>query len=214
MPAMGAKEIWALIVTLGILILWIIDPYLLKVGAAPIGVIGVLLYLLPVIGSMKIGDFLAKAIPWEIMIMVGAVIGVSAMVPATGTGPVIGQMMVPVLSMASSTFGLAISTLILNLIQWPLMIIVPTIPLVIKPLVESAAALGLSPAVPGLLYLMFFPQFFFWAFAPFTALAFKDGAANLKDWLIVSAYVFVVTVVIFLLAALVWVPVVAGMGLS
>lgn len=214
LPKMSAKEIWALFVTLGILLLWIIDPYVLKIGAAAIGVIGVMLYLLPVIGSMRVSDFIAKAIPWEIMIMVGAVIGVSAMVPATGVGPVIGQLMLPVLSMSTSTIGLAVSNLILNLIQWPLMIIVPTIPLVIKPLVEAAAALGLSPAVAGVFYLMFFPQFFFWAFAPFTALAFKDGAVNMKDWLIFSGFVFVITVVVFLLAALIWVPAVAAMGIS
>jgi solute carrier family 13 (sodium-dependent dicarboxylate transporter), member 2/3/5 len=214
MPKMGKVEIWALIVTLSILVLWIVDPYMIKIGAAPIGVIGVMLYLLPSIGSMKVSDFLAKAIPWEILIMVGAVIGISAMVPATGVAPVIGNMLVPILSMANSPFGLAITCLVLNLIQWPLMIIVPTIPLVIKPLVEAAAALGLSPSIAGVFYLVFFPQFFFWAFAPFTALAFKDGAANLKDWLIVSAFVFAVTVVVFLLAALIWVPVVARMGLS
>lgn len=207
LPPMSLQEAWTLAVTLLILVNWIFDP--LNLGSAAVGLLGVMLLLMPVVGSMNISQFMQKGIPWEIVILVGAVLGVAAIVPATGVGPVIGEMMLPVLSLAKSTVGLALATLILNLVQWPLMIIVPTIPLVTGPLVEAGAAVGMSPEAVAVFYLMFFPQFYFWAFAIFTALAFKDDVANLKDWLISSSAVFVITVVVLFLVAAVWVPLVS-----
>jgi anion transporter len=207
LPPMSLQEGWTLAITLLILINWIFDP--LNLGSAAVGLLGVMLLLMPMVGSMNISEFMQKGIPWEIVILVGAIIGVSAIVPATGVAPVIGKLMLPVLSLAKSSVGVALSALILNLIQWPLMIIVPTIPLVIGPLVEAGAAIGMSPEGVAVFYLMFFPQFYFWAFATFTALAFKDEAADLKDWLIASAAVFVITVVVLFLIAAVWVPIVS-----
>ncbi len=209
LPKMSVKEIWALVVTVTILLMWVFDAKLLNLGSAAIGVLGVMLYLLPGIGSMSFDEFIHKAIPWNILIMVGAIIGVAAIVPHTGVAPVIGNMLLPVLSLATTPVGLVLAALILNLIQWPLMIIVPTIPLVMGPLVEAGAAIGMTPEAVAVFYLMFFPQFFFWAFAPFTALAFKDGAAELKDWLIVSAVIFVFTVVTLFLTAILWLPIVS-----
>lgn len=209
LPSMSVKESWALAVTLGILLMWVFDSKLLNLGSAAIGVLGVMLYLLPVIGSMSFSEFFQKAIPWEIVVLVGAIMGVAAIVPHTGVGPVIGQMIMPLLSIAKSPFGVAVSALLFNLIQWPLLIQLPTLPLMIGPLVEAGHAVGLSTEAVAVVYLMFFPQFFFWSFAPFTALAFKDGAATLKDWLVASAVIFAITVVVMLLAAVTWIPLVS-----
>lgn len=214
LPKMSPKEVWALILTLSILIMWIIDPYLLKIGLAPIGVIGVLLYLIPIpeLSSMSFSDFMRRAIPWEIMFLVGAILGISAMVPATGIAPILGKMLLPVLSIAKSPFGVAISSLVINLIMWPLVIVFPTIPIVTGPLIQAGAAVGLSAGAVAVLFVLFFPQFFYWAFATTAAMAFKDDVATLKEWTIVSLAVFAFTVIVLLLVAVTWMPFISSLG--
>ncbi len=83
LPTVSKREAWAMVVTGLILAGWMLNP-VLKLGIAEVGMVGVLLYLVPGIGVISFSDFVRKAVPWETLLLVGALLGLSASLALTG----------------------------------------------------------------------------------------------------------------------------------
>jgi sodium-dependent dicarboxylate transporter 2/3/5 len=212
LPALSTKEAWTIAVTLLIVAGWMLDP-ILKLGITQVGMLGVLLYLLPGIGVTSFGEFVQKAIHWETMLLVGAILGLSAMLPATGVESLLSQSLAPLLSWASSPVLMVLAVALLALAVHPLALFLPTLPLVVPIIAGAARGAGLNPFVANLVYLTLWPMFYFWLFAPQTALVTKDGAVTMKDWVITSAAYFVIWVIVWMVSVLTWIPLMEAMGL-
>ncbi|OPX85289.1 MAG: L-tartrate/succinate antiporter [Pelotomaculum sp. PtaB.Bin104] len=79
-PVSG-QEIRTLILVLGAIILWIIDPYF-KIGTNEIGILIGLLFIMPYIGCLNMGDF--KALSWDTFIFAGGSYSIGTVLTSTG----------------------------------------------------------------------------------------------------------------------------------
>jgi di/tricarboxylate transporter len=192
LPSMDAKEIWVLIVTLGILVGWL-------VGLNPtlVAVIGVLLYVLPGIGVMSFSDLLAKGISWDTLLMVGAFLAITPMMEAVNLTETFKSVLGFPFTLATSPLLFVLAITLLSILAWGFMIIFPAIPIVVPILLLSQPVTGISPVLGAMMLVMFAPQFFFWITAPTFGLAMEDNRIGLKDWMLYTSVFFAIIVIVW-----------------
>lgn len=204
LPRMSTKEIWTLVVTIGIMIGW-----LAGLNTTYVALVGILLYVVPGIGAMSFSDLISKGLHWETLLMLGALLAIGPMLDAVGLTEVItGALSIP-FSFATNPFLFVISMALLSLLIYVAIIIVPAIPLVTPIIMTAGPLAGVSPILGGMMLLAFTPQFLFWCVAPMFGMAMKDEVGNVKDWTISGIAYFVITVVVWII----WVYVAPALGL-
>lgn len=205
MPRMDAKEIWALVVTLGMLAGWVAG-----LNPAMVALVGVLLFLIPGIGVMSFSNFISKAIPWELLILVGSLLAIAPILAAVGLTEVFtGFLSVP-FSFATNpiTFVLAMAMLMIFLLG--LNIWLPSLPLLVPILMTIGPAAGVSPVLGAMMLMVMFPQFIFWGIGPQYAMAMKDDVGNMRDWVVHGIAYYVIIVVVWCI----WVYLAPAIGLT
>ena len=111
---MKSVEKRSLIILGVIIVCWLTQP-LHHLETEVVGIVGVFIFILPVVGTTSFDVFIRKLIPWPLLIFVGAVIGLVTMAVSTGMDTYINQnVVVPVYSMADSPLLFVISTWILT----------------------------------------------------------------------------------------------------
>lgn len=201
------------LIILGLIILvWLTEP-LHHIATDVVGIVGVFIFLLPVVGTTNFEVFVKKLIPWPLLIFVGAVISLAAMAVSTGMAAYINQNVVaPVYSMADGSFMFVISTWILNTVTGAMMLFVPSIPLFAAPITEAAVAAGVNPVIGALIYLSCFPQMLFYCAIPFFPLAMAYGTIEARDWIKAGAVFFFAWPVAHIICMYTWYPLLELMG--
>lgn len=204
LPPMGKKEIWVLVVTIGIMAGW-----LAGLNTTIVALVGLCLYVLPGIGVMSFGDLMAKGIHWETMIMVGAMMAIGPILGAVGlTDTFVSAISMP-FSFATTPLLFISAMVILCLMVYCSMVLIPAIPLVIPMIVKVAPLAGVSPILGSMMLLAFSPTFFIWASGPQFAFAMKDNVGSLKEWTITGGAFFVISIVVWTI----WIFVAPALGL-
>jgi di/tricarboxylate transporter len=194
LPAMSIKEIWVMVVTLGIMV-----GFLAGLNTTMVAIVGVLLYVLPGIGAMSFSDFMAKGVHWETLIMVGSLLAISPMLSEVGLTDVVTQVLSIPFSFATNPFLFVMAMALLSIMIYAFILIMPTIPLVVPIIMNAAPLAGVSPILGGMMLLAFVPQFMFWCVAPMFGIAMKDEIGNVKDWVITGVAFFLISVVVWVI---------------
>ena len=204
LPKMSAKEIWVMVVTVGIM-----AGFLAGLNTTMVALVGVLLYVLPGIGVMSFSNFMAKGVHWETLIMVGSLLAISPMLSAVGlTDAVTGVLSIP-FSFATNPLLFVLAMALLCIMIYAFILIMPTIPLVVPIIMTAGPLAGVSPILGGMMLLSLVPQFMFWCVAPMFGMAVKDDIGNVKDWVITGLAYFLISVVVWII----WVYVAPAVGL-
>ncbi|HEX79486.1 MAG TPA: hypothetical protein G4O19_04950 [Dehalococcoidia bacterium] len=198
---------------LGVIILfWITEP-LHRIETDVIGIVGVFLFLIPVVGTTNFDVFVKKLVPWPLLVFVGAVISLAAMATSTGMATYINQSVVaPVYFTADSSFTFVISTWILNSLAGVVMFNVPSIPLFTAPITEAAVSAGVNPVVGALIYLSCFPQMLFYCAVPFFPIAMSYGTIETRDWIKAGFVFFLAWPAAHIICMFTWYPLLEMIG--
>ncbi|MCE5206731.1 MAG: anion permease [Chloroflexi bacterium] len=192
LPPMSIKEIWVLVVTVGILVGW-----LAGLNSTMVVLVGVLLYVLPGIGVMSFSNLISKGVHWETLIFLGTVLALGPMLGAVGLTEFFTGILSAPFAIATNPFMFVVAMVPIMLLVVGTMIHIPSIPLFVPILIEMGPLAGVSPILGVMMYMSMWPQFFFWFIAPNFAMAKKDDIGNVKDWIIMSAALFVIEIIVW-----------------
>jgi len=195
------------LITLGVIIVcWLTEP-LHHIETEVVGIVGVFIFVLPMVGTTSFDIFIKKLIPWPLLIFVGAVISLAAMAVSTGMDTYINQSVVtPIYSIADSPFLFIISTWVLNSAAGAMMVSVPSIPLFAAPITEAAISAGVNPIVGALIYLSCFPQMLFYCAIPFFPIAMGYCSIEARDWIKAGFVFFLAWPIAHIICMFTWYP--------
>ena len=202
------------LILLGIIVLFWLTEFIHHISSDIVGIVGVFLFMLPVIGTTSFEHFVKKLIPWPMLLFVGTVIGLATMATNTGLGSYINQNLVaPLYSIADNSFMFVICTWLLNTVAVSSMLFMPSLPLFASPITEAAVAAGVNPIIGALIYISCFPQMMFYCAVPFFPLAFNYGTVEAKDWIKAGIIFFLAWPVAHLICMYTWYPLLELIGI-
>lgn len=174
------KKAFAIIIL--ILAFWITEP-LHHVSVQVVTLVGLLLFVLPGIGTRSFED-LIKTMPWEPLIFVGSIMSLATIAETTGLDDFISKTFLePILNLGTSPVSLVIASWILNTVAGLTLLLAPTMALFVPSIAAHATAIGFSPVIATIIYQSMVPMFFLYVVAPSPFLALPYGAFDQKDWM-------------------------------
>ncbi len=202
------------LIILGVIVsLWLTEP-VHHIGVELVGIVGVFLFVLPIIGTISFEDFLKKSVPWSLLLFVGALMSLVIMASSTGLGNYINDtLIVPIYSISDNPFMFIIATWLLNTVVSAAMLFVPSIPLLAPSIASAAIAVGVNPVIGGLVYLSCFPQMLFYAAVPFFPIAYSSGAIEPKDWIKAGFFYWLIWPIVHIICIYTWYPLLEYFGL-
>jgi sodium-dependent dicarboxylate transporter 2/3/5 len=211
-PIQGIEK-RALIILGLIMLLWLTES-IHHLGVELVGIVGVFLFVLPIIGTITFEDFMKKAVPWPLLLFVGALMSLFLMASNTGLGSYISETLItPIYSIADNSLTFILATWLLNTVVSAVMLYVPSIPLLIPAIGTAAIAAGVNPVIGGLVYLSCFPQMLFYAAVPFFPIAYDSGTIEPKDWIKAGFFYWLAWPLAHIICIFTWYPLLEYAGL-
>ena len=211
-PIQGIEK-RALIILGLIILLWLTEP-IHHLGVELVGILGVFLFVLPVIGTINFEDFLKKAVPWPLLLFVGALMSLFVMASSTGLGNYISETFIaPIYSIADNSVTFILATWLLNTGVSAAMLYVPSIPLLTPAIATAAITAGVNPVIGGLVYISCFPQMLFYAAVPFFPIAYDSGTIEPMDWVKAGFFYWLAWPLAHIICIFTWYPLLEYAGL-
>ena len=211
-PIQGIEKRALMILGL-IMLLWLTEP-IHHLGVELVGIVGVFLFVIPIIGTINFDDFMRKAVPWPLLLFVGALMSLLIMASNTGLGDYINETMIaPIYSIADNSVTFILATWLLNTIVSAAMLYVPSIPLLTPSIATAAMTAGVNPVIGGLVYLSCFPQMLFYAAVPFFPIAYDSGKIEPIDWVKAGFFYWLAWPIAHIICMFTWYPLLEYVGL-
>ena len=205
MGKLSSTEIKSLIMIIGIPVLWVAGNWIPALNTTTVAIVGLAIMFLPGVKLLEWED-LQKGVPWNIILMVGAILSLGGILGATG-----GAAYVANLFLASGILALdpLIVLLLVATVLYLLHTVLPVAPafiaLFLPPLFAYADAVGMSPAIPMLLVVLMVSGNFILPLNPSTTVVYAEKYFSFGD----IAKSGVVPSLILVLLGTVWIY---GMG--
>jgi anion transporter len=203
----------SLLILGAIVFMWVSEP-LHNLGVELIGIVGIFFFVFPVIGTISFEDFLIKAVPWSLLLFVGALMSLLIMASNTDLGTYLNDSVIaPLYSIAEQPVTFVLATWLLNTIVSAVMLFPPSIPLLAPSIASTAISVGVSPAIGGLVYLSCFPQMLFYAAIPFFPIAYSSGKIESRDWVKAGFFYWLAWPLAHIICIYTWYPFLEYFGL-
>ena len=211
-PIQGIEKRALMILGL-IMLLWLTEP-IHHLGVELVGIVGVFLFVMPIIGTINFEDFMRKAVPWPLLLFVGALMSLLLMASNTGLGNYINETMIaPIYSIADNSVTFILATWLLNTVVSAAMLYVPSLPLLTPAIATAAMNAGVNPVIGGLVYLSCFPQMLFYAAVPFFPIAYDSGKIEPIDWVKAGFFYWLAWPLAHIICMFTWYPLLEYIGL-
>jgi di/tricarboxylate transporter len=155
-----------------------------------------------------------KAVPWPLLLFVGALMSLLLMASNTGLGNYINETMIaPIYSIADNSVTFILATWLLNTVVSAAMLYVPSLPLLTPAIASAAMTAGVNPVIGGLVYLSCFPQMLFYAAVPFFPIAYDSGNIEPIDWVKAGFFYWLAWPLAHIICMFTWYPLLEYFGL-
>lgn len=201
--ALTVEEKKTLVFLIGVPVLWIAGSWISELNVTTVSVVALALMCMPGIRLLSFDEF-QREVPWNIVIMIGAVISLGNIVGATGGIAFLANLFLNsgVMELGMfATFWLIVAAVYFTHSYVPVGPAFATI--LIPPLMTYCTSAGYSPAIPAILLAAILSGNMLVPINPGLALSYRDGVYTFADAF--KAGIIPVFVLITLLAA--WVPV-------
>ncbi len=181
MGKMDAMEIKALIMLVGIPVLWVIGNWVPALNVTVVSIIGLAIMFLPGMNLLTWDD-MQKGVPWNIVLMVGAILSLGSILGATGGAAYIAKLFLGsgILNL-DPLVALLLIAIVLYLIHTFLPVAPALLAIFLPPLFAYAQAVGISPAIPMLLVVLMVSGNFIIPLNPTITVAYAKGYFSFGD---------------------------------
>ncbi len=204
--ALSGQEIKTLVFLIGVPLLWVIGSWVPALNVATVSIVALALMCMPGINLLTF-DELQREVPWNVVIMIGAVLCLGGIVGSTGGVAFIANFF---LSSGVMSFSVFVTSWLIVAVVYFTHSYVPVGPafatLLIPPLMTYCIQAGFSPAIPAILLASILSGNMLVPINPGLALSYRDNVYTFGDAF--KAGIVPVFVLITLLAA--WVPIAVG----
>lgn len=205
--ALSGQEIKTLVFLVGVPALWIAGSWIPELNVATVSIVALALMCMPGISLLTFEE-LQREVPWNVVLMIGAVLCLGGIVGSTGGVAFIANLF---LSSGVMNFGVFVTFWLIVAAVYFVHSYVPVGPafatLLIPPLMTYCIQAGYSPAIPAILLAAILSGNMLVPINPGLALSYRDNVYTFGDAF--KAGIVPVFVLITLLAA--WVPVAVGL---
>lgn len=154
MGKFSTVEIKSLIMLIGIPVLWVAGNWIPFLDTTTVAVLGLAIMFLPGMNLLTWDD-MQKGVPWNIILMVGAILSLGGILGATGGAAYIANLF---LSSGILNLDPLVALLLIAAVLYALHTFLPVAPafiaIFLPPLFAYAAAVGISPAVPMMIVVL------------------------------------------------------------
>ncbi|MEF9877638.1 MAG: anion permease, partial [Gordonibacter sp.] len=201
-----AEEKKTLFIILGVPILWILGTWLPLLNMTVVSVLAMGLMLAPGFNLLTFDEY-QKGTPWNVVIMVGAMISMGSLLGSTGGSQFIGGV---VLSMGFADMNIVVALLVLGIVLYLLHTVMPIgpgfVPVFFLPLVTICTAAGLNPISAAVMMSAIIGGNYLLPINPTIAITYSEDTYELKDMFKAGIVpVFVLCAVMAL-----WIPFITG----
>ncbi len=204
--SLSTHEIKTLVFLIGVPVLWIMGSWVPALDVATVSIVALALMCMPGVNLLTF-DELQREVPWNVVIMIGAVLCLGGVVGSTGGVAFIANLF---LNSGVMNFNMFITFWLIVAAVYFVHSYVPVGPafatLLIPPLMTYCIQAGYSPAIPAILLAAILSGNMLVPINPGLALSYRDNVYTFGDAF--KAGIIPVFVLITLLAA--WVPVAVG----
>lgn len=199
-------EIKAIIVVLGLLVLWIAGNWIPVLNATVVALIGLTVMFLPGMQLLSWKEFQA-AVPWGIVLMCGTIMSLGSVIESTGGAAFLAGLITNSGVMSLSSFAaLALMLAFVYILHTVCPIGVAILGIFLPIMITLCAGFGMSPAVPTIALAVVVAGNYLMPVNPTVMLTYGEGYYTFGDMFKTGIIPFIVLVL--LMAA--WMPFIVG----
>lgn len=196
------EEKKTLCIILGVPILWILGTWFPLFNMTVISVLAMGLMLAPGFNLLMFDEY-QKGTPWNVVIMVGAMISMGTLLGSTGGSQFIGDI---VLSMGFADMSIVLALFVLGLVLYFLHTVMPIgpgfVPVFFLPLVTICTAAGLNPISAAVMMSAIIGGNYLFPINPTIAITYNEDTYEIKDMFKAG----IVPVFVLCLVMALWIP--------
>lgn len=206
MGKLSVMEKKSLVMLFGIPVLWILGNWIPVLDTTTVAVVGLAIMFLPGMNLLTWDD-MQKGVPWNIVLMLGAILSLGTILETTG-----GAAFIANLFLSSGVLGMdpLMALFIIGAFAYLLHTFLPVAPAIlaifVPPLLVFAEAAGIPPAVPLLIVVAIVSGNFILPLNPTITVAYAKGFFSFGD----VAKAGIVPAVLFVVILVPWVYFMAG----